>query len=393
MSRTRILGIVAEYDPFHLGHLYHLTEAKKQVNPDWTLVVLSPCIKQRGALSMMSPADRAMCALEAGADAVFALPVSWTVRDAEHYAEGAVSLLASLGATHLAFGAETAQPELLRSAAEILEAPSAAFSAVLKQMISDGTGYPAALSSALNTVLPDASGILDSPNNTLAVCYLRAMLRLGLSLTPVVIPRRGAYHANRVDPAAPSASALRESLLRGNYAEAFSTVPVYTARILQQRFLEDRIPDEKVLDVLLLSRLRAMTDAEYRQLPDVSEGMENMLRDAAVSARTMRDLVTVTTCRRYSSARISRLCICALLGLTRKQLNDLPLPGSGLLLGLRRQSGITSLWKKSTSFPVVASFTEWKKAASPADLTAWRLWAQCCRLPDTLPFTEPIVTR
>ena len=96
-----ILGIVAEYDPFHNGHLYHLDEAKKRVSPAWTYVALSPCLKQRGTLPLLSPADRARCALEAGADAVFALPVLWTVRDAEHYALGAVSLLGSLGVTLL----------------------------------------------------------------------------------------------------------------------------------------------------------------------------------------------------------------------------------------------------------------------------------------------------
>ena len=113
-----ILGIIAEYDPFHNGHLYHLNEAKKRVQPDFTYIVLSPCLKQRGTFSMLSPLDRARLALEAGADAVFALPVLWTVRDAEHYALGAVSMLASLGVTHLAFGAETADLPLLQRTAD-----------------------------------------------------------------------------------------------------------------------------------------------------------------------------------------------------------------------------------------------------------------------------------
>ena len=114
----KILGIVAEYDPFHNGHLYHIAESKKQAVPDLTYIVLSPCFKQRGSLALLSPSDRARCALEAGADAVFCLPVCWTLRDAEHYALGAVSLLSGLGATHIAFGAETPDPELLVRAAD-----------------------------------------------------------------------------------------------------------------------------------------------------------------------------------------------------------------------------------------------------------------------------------
>ena len=128
-----VLGIVAEYDPFHNGHLYHLTEAVRRVSPDLVFVVLSPCFKQRGELSLLSPQDRARLALEAGADAVFSLPVLWTVRDAEHYALGAVSLLSRLGVTDLAFGAETSDVSLLLRAAGLLEDPSPAFSALLKE--------------------------------------------------------------------------------------------------------------------------------------------------------------------------------------------------------------------------------------------------------------------
>ncbi len=386
----KILGIVAEYDPFHNGHLYHLTEAKKQVSPDLTYIVLSPCVKQRGRLALLSPTDRARCALEAGADAVFSLPVCWTLRDAEHYALGAVTLLSHLGATHLAFGAETADAGLLGRAADLLENPPARFNGILKETLAGGAGWPTAVSAALAGVLPEARGLLDKPNNILAVCYLRALRRLALSLQHVVIPRAGNYHAATVSPDAPSASALRETLRRGNYPEAYAAMPPYTAGILRRRFLEGRVPDERILDTLLLSRLRALTDAEYRRLPDLSEGVENALQAAARSAVSRNGLIDALTGRRYPSARVSRLCACVLLDLTADETNSAPLPENALLLGLRKNREMTARWKDLT-VPVIPSFTEWKKAAHPADLAAWRLWAQCCRLPDTLPFSEPIV--
>ena len=386
----KILGIVAEYDPFHNGHLYHLTEAKKQVSPDLTYIVLSPCVKQRGGLSLLSPADRARCALEAGADAVFSLPACWTLRDAEHYALGAASMLSRLGATHLAFGAETADPDLLGRAAYLLEDPPPRFNEILKETLSVGTGWPAAVSAALAGVFPEARGLLDKPNNILAVCYLRAVRRLALSLQPVVICRAGSYHDASVSPESPSASALREALLRGNYAEAYTAMPSYTAGILRQRFLECRVPDERIFDTLLLSRLRSMTEDEYRHLPDLSEGMENALQAAARTTDSRDKLITVLTGKRYPAARLIRLCTCALLGLTAGQIESVPLPENALLLGLRKNRAMTALWK-NLPVPVISSFTEWKKAAHPADLTAWRLWAQCCRMPDTLPFSEQIV--
>lgn len=386
----KILGIVAEYDPFHNGHLRHIAEAKRQVSPDLTFIALSPCLKQRGELSLLSPADRARCALEAGADAVFSLPVLWTVRDAEHYALGAVSLLSGLGVTHLAFGAETADAGLLRQAAALLESPDPVFQAALKEKLSSGAGYPAAVSAALSASLPAAKGLLDRPNNVLAVCYLRAVIRLRLSPEPVIIQRTGGYHDAGIDPAAPSASALRDGLARGNYA-AFSAVPEYTAGILRRRFLDGQVPDERIMDALLLSRLRAMDDREYLLLPDLSEGMENALREAARTSGSRRELIAALAGKRYPAARISRLCACVLLGVTKEQTEGVPLPENALLLGLRKNSAMTAFWK-SLPFPVISSFTEWKKAAHPADLAAWRLWTQCCRLPDTLPFSEKIVT-
>ena len=386
----KILGIVAEYDPFHNGHLRHIAEAKRQVSPDLTFIALSPCLKQRGELSLLSPADRARCALEAGADAVFSLPVLWTVRDAEHYALGAVSLLSGLGVTHLAFGAETADAGLLRQAAALLESPDPVFQAALKEKLSSGAGYPAAVSAALSASLPAAKGLLDRPNNVLAVCYLRAVIRLRLSPEPVIIQRTGGYHDAGIDPAAPSASALRDGLARGNYA-AFSAVPEYTAGILRRRFLDGQVPDERIMDALLLSRLRAMDDREYLLLPDLSEGMENALREAARTSGSRRELIAALAGKRYPAARISRLCACVLLGVTKEQTESVPLPENALLLGLRKNSAMTAFWK-SLPFPVISSFTEWKKAAHPADLAAWRLWAQCCRLPDTLPFSDKVVT-
>ena len=386
-----ILGIIAEYDPFHNGHLYHLNEAKKLVQPDFTYVVLSPCLKQRGSFSLLSPPDRARLALEAGADAVFALPVLWTVRDADHYALGAVSMLSRLGATHLAFGVETDDLSLLRRTADLLESPSAAFEGVLKGVLSRGSGYPSALSSAVRTVLPQAADLLDHPNNVLAVSYLKAIRRLGASILPIPIRRTGNYHDRIINPACPSASAIRGALLRGSYSQAYAAVPSYSEALIRRRFLEKCIPDPAVADTLLLSRLRSMSAADYAQLPDLSEGLENALRHAAFTASRQDELIGMLTGVRYPAARISRLCACALLQAAPEDFLSLPLPESALLLGLRKNPEMTALWK-SLPLPAISSFTEWDKTAHPADLLAWSLWAQCCHLPDTLPFSEKTVS-
>ena len=387
----RILGIVAEYDPFHNGHADHLRRAREAVKPDAAYITLSPCFRQRGELALLSPSDRAACALDAGADAVFALPVLWALRDAEHYALGAVSMLAGLGATHLAFGAEDADLMSLQQIAELLEEPPLAFQATLREGLDSGTGYPAALAEAAQRTLPGAAALLRKPNNTLAICYLRAIRRLNLRLEPVAIPRTGDDHADRIDPASPSASALREALRRGDWGDALPALPAFCERRVRARFLEGRVPSTAIADALLLDRLRSLTPGEWRRLPDLSEGLEDRLKKAACQARTSQELLQMAATRRYPTARLRRICALALLGVTRDRLDALPLPDTTLLLALRKGLPSTAGWQ-GMPVRVYPSPGPWQSAADPEDLAAWRLWAQCCSLPPTLPFTERLYT-
>ena len=387
----RVLGIVAEYDPFHLGHLFHLEESRRRTGADQVCIMLSGCFRQRGELSLLPPCDRAACALRSGADAVFELPVLWTVRDAEHYALGAVAALDALGCTDLAFGAETDDLPSLDALAALLEAPTAAFQAALRQALSEGLGYPAALSSAADICLPECAGLLASPNNILAVCYLRALRRLGSAMVPTAIVRRGSATSREIVPEAPSASALRSALRRGNYRPVFSAVPSCSEKALRRAFLSSRVPDQTVFDALLLSRLRALSLSELQSLPDVSEGLERAIHAAAVLADSRAELLGKLVSRRYTAARLNRIFTHALLGSTRERLNALALPSALRLIALRKGSPLTALWK-ARPVRLLSSAADWKASADPADQAAWHLYARCTHQPDTLPLSEKFFT-
>ena len=382
-----VLGIVAEYDPFHNGHAHHLRSARAIVKPDAVYAVMSPCLKQRGEPAVFAPHERAACALHAGMDAVFALPVLWTVRDAEHYALGAVSLLDGLGITHLAFGAETADMNLLSRTADLLEDPPEALTLSLKKYLSDGTGYPAALCRAASDIMPETKTVLSAPNNILAVCYLRALRRLHAHVIPVVIPRAGGYHDAYVSAESPSASALRAELSRGIYAQVMTAVPAFTARMIRQSILSRSIPDMTVWNTLLRD---CLLKADLSVLPDLSEGLDDALRKAA-AAGTSQTPVEALASRRYPASRISRLCAYALLGVTRDRLDNLPLPQQTLLLALRKEKARTESWP-DLPVRICTSSAAWKAVADPEDLRSWSLRASLCDQPDTLPFSEKIYT-
>ncbi|MBR2824640.1 MAG: nucleotidyltransferase family protein [Clostridia bacterium] len=380
------VGIVAEYDPFHRGHEKHLRLARERAGADTVYVALSGCFRQRGDPAMLSPWDRAECALAAGADAVFLLPTAWTVRDAEHYALGAVALLARLGATYLAFGAEYSDPQTLFGIAEKLEAPADAFRDRLRAALAAGNGYPRALNMAMAAENALWSEILSRPNNILAVSYLRAIRRLRLPLQPVVIPREGAYRAETIDPECPSASAIRAAVERGDYEDAFRALPPESRRVIRKALLDRRLPDPSVLDHLTIRTLRSMGPAEAEaSLTDLSEGLSNRILREAGRAGSRKELLDRVCTRRYPRARVNRILTRALLGLTDADGSGDPSFRDVLLLGMKPRPDMTAAWKDRD----VRIHTGVKTL--PPD-PAFGLWGQCAGLGADWAFRQKMVT-
>ncbi|MBQ8616664.1 MAG: nucleotidyltransferase family protein [Clostridia bacterium] len=389
----RILGVIAEYNPFHSGHAHHLLEARKASGADYVVVAMSSCFTQRGEAAILSPADRARMALSCGADAVFALPACWAVRDAEHFALGGVALLHALGCSAISFGAETADLPALTACARMIEQPDEAFTAALQRHMSSGLPYPAALSAAMAECLPEAGAVLASPNNTLAVCYLRAMLRLNAQMDVYPIPRRADYHATGLTEAFPSATALRGAIHRGDWSSLTGRIPEPALSILCTAAMEGRLHRSHALDQALLYRLRTMQDAEWSSLPDLSEGIEDRLHAAARSTATRENLLLAAKTRRYPHARLSRLCTHALLGITQAQLEAEPLPTAAWLLGFRQAARPLLTQLKQNGFPIIGKAADYTtdEAWFRTELAAYDLWALGCGMPAGLGFTQGVV--
>lgn len=389
----RILGVIAEYNPFHNGHAHHLREARKASGADYVVVVISSCFTQRGEAAILSPADRARMALACGADAVFALPTCWAVRDAEHFALGGVSLLHNLGCNAISFGAETADLAALTACAHMMDHPDETFSAALRRHMSSGLPYPAALSAAMEERMPEAGAVLASPNNTLAVCYLRAMMHLHAQMEVYPIPRCADYHATDLVQAFPSATALRGAIHRGDWASLTGRIPEAALSILRAASIEGRLHRTNALDQALLYRLRTMQDDEWAALPDLSEGIEDRLRTAARSAATREALLLAAKTRRYPHARLSRLCTHALLGITHAQQEAEPLPAAAWLLGFRQEARPLLTQLKQNGFPIIGKAADYTtdEAWFRTELLAYNLWALGCGLPAGLGFTQGVV--
>jgi predicted nucleotidyltransferase len=305
-----ICGIVCEYNPFHNGHRYLIDECRRILGADAAVVcVMSGDFVQRGEAAIFLKHDRARAAVAGGADLVFELPLPWCMAPAETFARGAVGLLGAAGVvTHLCFGSECGDLSLLRETARTLADP--ALDGLLREKMADGTPYAAARQAAVELLTGRPAEALSRPNDILALEYLKALGQQGESMEPLAIRRRGAGHDSGAFGALPSASFLREKLRAGQCIRPW--VPAAAADALEKG---EGVVDENAVGTALLSRLRFLPEAAFAAAPDVSEGLEKRIFQAARTEPALEAVVSAAASKRYPRARIRRICVAAALGL------------------------------------------------------------------------------
>lgn len=185
-------GIIAEYNPLHSGHVYHINETRRKTGADYIVVAMSGSFTQRGIPAFFDKYLRTRTALLAGADLVLELPVAVSTGSGEFFAKGAVTLLNSLGViTHLSFGSECGEIARLKEITGFLADENEEFKAILQNGLSQGKTYPSAVKSACTALMPELAGLLDFPNNTLGIEYIKALSQLNSPIEPVTVKREG----------------------------------------------------------------------------------------------------------------------------------------------------------------------------------------------------------
>ena len=250
----KIVGLIAEYNPFHNGHEYHIQKAKEVTGADTVIVVMSGNFVQRGAPAIMPKHLRAKVALKSGASLVLELPVCFATGSAEYFAQGAVALLDSLGCVDaLCFGSECGDIQPLTRIAEVLSDEPEEYRALLRASLKEGLPFPSARERALQDYLhdPALSRILASPNNTLGVEYIKALIRQDSTIRPYTILRKDSrYHADTLEPAGnfSSATAIRRLLLfSGSSLRTVEDTPYDEPKLSSiLARLEDHVPRECV---------------------------------------------------------------------------------------------------------------------------------------------------
>ena len=348
----KIAGIIAEYNPFHNGHAWHI-EQTRRAGFDWVVACMDGHFTQRGEPSMLSKWDRARMALSCGVDAVFELPALFAVRPADAFARGGVAVLSGLGVDVLSFGSEICDMGLLNALAQLRDLEPEAVSDAISQRLSAGMSHARAWGEAVGDYLGLPVERLNQPNTLLAVEYLRAIAADGGRISALAIPRKGGYHDLAMGTMA-SATAIRSAFTRGAMESALAAMP---GAARQWAVPEAMHP----MDDMLLYRLRGMTLEEMASLPDMGEGLEHRLFRLCREAPGREALLEELKCKRYTRARLSRLLTHALLGFKREVVGAVDRPNCARLIGLR--NGAEPLLKELKArslLPIISAASELK---------------------------------
>ena len=356
-----VLGIIAEYNPFHNGHMYHLKSALTKADADYTVCVMSGNFIQRGEPALFNKFIRADMAINCGIDLIIELPVYYSVSTAEKFAYAGVKLLNECGANYISFGCETADVSQLISISNLLLNETYEYKNELKKQLNLGLSYPDARSKVISKLLNISSNITNQPNNILAIEYLKALAQINPIITPIPVERVDSnYYDTDSKTNILSATGIREKLKHSEDIDIF--MPQGTLSLMKDPvFLKD-------FEQLILFSLRKLSLSELKALPDVTEGLENRILSAIISSSTLDELIDKIKTKRYPLARIKRILISGMLGLSKEKLQLFDKSGGPQYIRIlgwnEKGKELLSLISKKSNLPIITSVNKFLSTAT-----------------------------
>ena len=311
----KICAVICEYNPFHFGHAYLISEMKKR---GAVVAVMSGSFTQRGEPAVISKYERARAALSGGADLVLELPFPYSASCAERFAAAGADIVSALGCVDaLCFGSEAGDIDSLRTAAERLA--SSVFTDAVRERLSEGHGV--SYRRVVSDVYKKLYGVelFGGSNDILAISYLSRLNQIASSVRPVAIRRIGeAYDGS--GEGIPSASTVRKMLVDGDFDAVSQSVPSFMCEMLRSAAASGRIADGEKLFPIFAGLVRSGRADILRGVPDMTAELASRLHAAALHARNGEELLSMTETKRYSCSRIRRGLLHALLGVGAEDL-------------------------------------------------------------------------
>lgn len=352
-----VCAIITEYNPFHYGHEYNIQIARRITGCSKVIVIMSGPFMQRGEPAIVDKWSRANMALNCGADMVIELPCAYAVQSADWFAYGALEVIKSLNCvSHLVFGSETCDTKGLIELAKCLYDEPKELSKLIKEYLKLGVSHPSAISSAIHDYLGEQySQLLKTPNNTLGLMYLKAMLTLDMDIIPHAVKRIGSeYNDTKITSKYASATAIRKAISENNNWQ--DSVPEFTREIIEELMNKNAGPvDYASFKEKCMFSLVQNSKHGIDRLPDMSEGLNNRIFEGTRTGN-YDEFLSKTKSKRYPMARIKRAALHSYLGIISDDMNAIrhSLKTFAFVLGVRRDSiDLLSYISKNASSPII----------------------------------------
>lgn len=288
------VGVIAEYNPFHNGHIYHLNKVKEMFPDSYLILVLAGNFTQRGDVSVINKWDKTKLALDYGFDLVAELPFNIATSSASLYAHGAIDILNKLDCDYLVFGSETNDVELFKNLVNVTN-NNKDYQAKIKHYLNKGLNYPKACSLALNDV---SKVIIDKPNDVLALEYIRNIINTNSKIKPVSIKRTNDYHECEINKKITSATSIRKNI--NNKSIIKNTLPDDSLKLIK---------DISLNDYFKYIKYEIISNNKLDEILDVDEGIENKLKKEVLSSNNIEELILKVKSKRYSYNKIKRMLL------------------------------------------------------------------------------------
>lgn len=377
-KNMNVVGIIAEYNPFHFGHKYHLDLAKKTSNSQYSIAVISGSFVQRGEPSLVDKWTKTKMAIDNGVDLVIELPFIFATQSAELFAYGAVSLLDKLNVVDfLAFGSEMDDINILYTIAEVLAKEPSFYKENLKKYLEQGSSYPVACTKALQDFFIKykheevnefiVEKVLTSPNSILSIEYLKSLIKLNSSIKPISIKRIGSQYSEvELNHRVASATAIRKKILKSNNLDHIKDYMPHESYINLLSYLDKYKSFNSLYnyDQLIHYLLKIGDSKKISNIINIETGLDNRFIDKSNQYNDIDNLIQSISTKRYTKSRIKRILIHLMMSLDKNTFNKLQVnhPSYVRILGSNEKGfQIINQIKKKSEIPIIVKYSDYNK--------------------------------
>lgn len=338
------IGIICEYNPFHNGHLYHISKVKEMFDDSLIILVMSGNFTQRGEASIIPKYSKCDIALLSGIDLVIELPFIFATQSADVFAKTSIEILDKLNVDYVVFGSETNDINKLTMLAKT-QINNKKYDKLVKEYLDKGVNYPTALSKALYQ-LTDKK--IDKPNDILGVSYIREILKLNSNITPICIKRSNDYNSIELNDNITSASSIRYALLNGDDVKNYVPEYVYD-------YLKNPIFTKNYFNLL---KYKIMTENTLEEYQTVDEGIQNRIKKCIINSKDLDDLILKVKTKRYTYNKLSRMFIHILCNLKKEEVKKYNKISYIRVLGfnIKGRNYLNEI-KKDIDIPIITNFS------------------------------------